>query len=208
MFVIRPEQFAAMQEARNHEFASRLVPGLRAEYPACTRGVPDQELSDAVACSISHAQRAYGLKLDEDLIAFVELTFAVGPAFDQYEPFRMILTDESVPPDGRMTRLFTVAQPGDWEAASSPAPSGFREGRAPSRRAVRMTREHEQQPEEMDLERDDGNASGRQKRRAGQLQRSRRDRDQAGARQPHEFEAHRGRGGQHRDGGGLSSRHP
>ena len=58
-----------------------------------------------------------------------------------------------------------------------------------------MTREHEQQPEEMDLERDDGNAGGR--RKCGRSSSS--DRDATAIKQVHDnltnFEAHRGRGG-------------
>jgi hypothetical protein len=62
-------------------------------------------------------RRAWGLHLrqDRELRAFARLTLTIGENFEQFPPFRALLSE---PGDGRMERLFATATPAIWRTAA------------------------------------------------------------------------------------------
>ncbi|AKT36982.1 hypothetical protein [Chondromyces crocatus] len=114
---ILPAQLALLKASLNARFAQHLAEILRAEHPTKVADISPATLQRELLSLIERAH-GYGLTLDEDLIAFAELSFVVGRGFDRHPFIHGVLTDETVHPDERMERLFEMAEPEDWREAS------------------------------------------------------------------------------------------
>lgn len=67
----------------------------------------------------------YGFEQESSYAAFVELTFAVSPGFDDHPAIQTILKEAHVPPDVRMRFLGEDITRAEWEEAQARGGSEF-----------------------------------------------------------------------------------
>jgi hypothetical protein len=117
MLIIREAQMRALETAARDSMAPALAQQMRAAFPDETAGIDERRLLERVRCALSRAWN-YGLRQDRELLAFIQLTFCVGPAFDLHPPFHEILSGpaDTLP---KLDRLFAAAAPADWVAAGA-----------------------------------------------------------------------------------------
>ena len=61
--------------------------------------------------------RSHGIAWESRISAFAVLMFVVAPNFEDVPAIKRVLTDEYVPADGRIDRLWVQTSPRDWEQA-------------------------------------------------------------------------------------------
>jgi hypothetical protein len=125
MLKIRPDQLEAFRPAAEESFVVRLVEHLRVEQAdvlvklpdgeVAVAQLPDELLREMVVNGLARGER-YGLSLEYTLAAFVLVMFAMAPNFDEHPLIRLVLVDESVPPDSRLDELVTRTTEQNWEA--------------------------------------------------------------------------------------------
>jgi hypothetical protein len=118
MLKIRPEQMAVFQQMADAAFVKRLAEHLRSKYASvgvllptgvvALGQIPTATLLEMVRGGIARA-RTHGLSYESSLAAFLALMIEAAPNFDEYPRVRQILTDESVPPNGRLDQLLNQA---------------------------------------------------------------------------------------------------
>ncbi len=116
MLVIRPEQLAAIEAAA----ITRLAEGFADEFALRH---PDRatELGDArrpIACAAATRAVSYGIKLEADVAAFVDLALLIHPHFDEHPPIHAVLTDPGIPPDLRVALAIENVSRNEWEQAA------------------------------------------------------------------------------------------
>jgi hypothetical protein len=80
MLTIRSTQFEALCQSRDAGLARVLVPLFRSSWPGPTAALDDAALGERIRTALA-AARARGIVDDRDAAHFVNLTFALGPAF-------------------------------------------------------------------------------------------------------------------------------
>jgi hypothetical protein len=105
---IRRAQLAALGRVRLDSFAADCAEVLRAQFPARTKSLSDEDLLEHVHDCIRRAND-YGLESERDVQRFVNLAGAFGWDFDQtpeHAWMKGYLTDETVSsPSQRIERL-------------------------------------------------------------------------------------------------------
>ncbi len=114
---IRPATMYQLSDAGHRRLSRQIASVLRSEFKEDVERFDDESLLKLVDAGCSRA-RAYGLKLDDDIRAFVCLLFVIGWKFDGYPPFAAVLTEPLYRPEQRMPYLFESASPEDWDLAA------------------------------------------------------------------------------------------
>ncbi len=117
VLALRPTQRAAIEAGFERRFVRGVITRLADALPA--RFSPDAEetlAGDALA-AMTRA-RAYGLRQDRDLAAFVEIALLVSARFDEHPAFATALRDPRAAPDDRMAALLATLPEEAWDEAS------------------------------------------------------------------------------------------
>ena len=113
MPVIRPDQMAAMQQAKTRRFEDRVLAHLRKYYPESCRELGEPDTREAVRHGIGRAA-TYDVTVERDVCKYVDLMFFFGRDFDTDGDLPWageILNDPDEPnPSAKMTRLFEAAK--------------------------------------------------------------------------------------------------
>lgn len=126
MLVIRPEQMKQFIASDDADFAARLAGVLRQQLGGLLvlfpeRNVPLSELKHSVLDVIIRRgmcrARAYGLESERSRSQFITLRFMLGPRFDEFPPFRKVLTDKSIPATQLLDEIYTRTTEQDWVQA-------------------------------------------------------------------------------------------
>lgn len=122
MFVIRPEQLAALEDAADRAFAEEVLNDLRARHPGRIEHVSPDELRAAIRDAIASG-RAHGLTSRNDLRTFAVLRVLVGRDFDHHPLVARFLDDPELPAEVRMRTLLRDMTEEEWTVvARSVAP--------------------------------------------------------------------------------------
>jgi hypothetical protein len=124
MLIVRTPQLAALQVDADARFCRQMVGLLRAEVAAVAQ-LADAQIEARCAAALARAD-AYGLTRDQDVLAFVTLTFTVAPDFDQRPAFQAILAAKGQGGAEKMRRLFTV-EPRHFAGVTGESWSGSRD---------------------------------------------------------------------------------
>jgi len=114
---IRREQLEKMRLDRVEQYVRTMFDSIRVDYAQATANIDDSGLFAWLVQTVERAQ-GYGLHYDHDIQAFVALALTISPWFDDYPPFKSILTDLELGSDERMAALFRFMEDVDIEAAS------------------------------------------------------------------------------------------
>ncbi len=112
MLTIRPEQLAAIEEARQRSLAKDWMGPLKELWPDACLGLSEADVHRVVVEGIRRA-RAYGLDRDSLVKRFLNLMFALGFDFDKnpaYPEAAAILKAAGLPAKTRMDQLATWAK--------------------------------------------------------------------------------------------------
>jgi hypothetical protein len=112
MFKIRNEQARALTTLVRDNFEERAVRHLRDHEPAETAACSDAELRRRVRQGTPRAGK-YGLTTEQQVMAFVDVTYLVGPEFDtdDGQPWaRGVLTDPALEPDDKASLLLWLGR--------------------------------------------------------------------------------------------------
>ncbi|WP_082551582.1 GNAT family N-acetyltransferase [Massilia sp. Root351] len=115
MLAIRPIQLSTFEHDSRRQLARSVLAALRTSAPHAVAGLAPAELDFRLASAVSKIA-VHELHARDDAETFVRLSLTVGPLFDEYPPFKEILT--SYDRDVRILALFTHAAPGDWDNAA------------------------------------------------------------------------------------------
>jgi RimJ/RimL family protein N-acetyltransferase len=117
MLRIRQLQHEALQVGVDRRFAQAVIDRLSATFP---ESFPPTTLAHLEGGALSALQRAraYDLRADRDLIAFVELALMISPRFHEHPAFEPALRDPRIAAEQRMTELLAVLSPEVWDEAS------------------------------------------------------------------------------------------
>jgi hypothetical protein len=116
MLIIRNEQMQIFHEQIEKSFTNSVMDHLKQHHAHVLEGIPDEIILKRFIYGLKRAEH-YGLTWQNNLIAFVTLLFEIGPDFDTYPAFQEILSDRSLPANGRMEKLLESIDPGKWEEA-------------------------------------------------------------------------------------------
>ena len=103
--VIRSEQLACMDEAMQKLYHEELRKLLREQSPQLTARFDDRKLLDRIASAVPKA-RALGVRTGEGIVAYVGLSIAAGPSFNDDTKVRQFLELKSDDPDLKVRWLF------------------------------------------------------------------------------------------------------
>jgi hypothetical protein len=113
LMIIRPEQFAAFEDAAAEECFVFVSNFLRENAAEIITPLKPDILEQRTRKGIERA-RHYELDVFADVATFVYFLFKVGPRFDTFPFFESILTDPDMDPDDRMDTLVEMASDTDW----------------------------------------------------------------------------------------------
>lgn len=116
MLLIRDEQMLAMTLALQGGFSGQLAGYLRQAHPDSVAHCDERQLLAAVDAARQRAA-AYGFAWQSSVLAFVTLTFTVGPHFDRQPRIRQILSEGHVPADSRIAYLAQAVSEAEWDEA-------------------------------------------------------------------------------------------
>jgi hypothetical protein len=114
MMVIRQEQMDAFNYVNDIEFVERLREMLRNDYPEEGNEYDDEELNELIRQGLHRARRIYGMRWETALGDFCGLRLQLGERFDEEPRINGFLTDEFVPPNERIDRMFIELSQNDW----------------------------------------------------------------------------------------------
>ena len=110
MLIIRPQQFDELARA---QFESWMMDHLHEFFAGVIAGIPNAEIRDRIRLASKRA-RTYGFIAPPEICRYIDLTFVLGPAFDQDTDLPWvaeILADRRLTsPEMRMDLLFEAAQ--------------------------------------------------------------------------------------------------
>lgn len=118
MLRLRKQQLEALHVGPKERFAADLAGYVRTNFPEKTDGIRDDDLQRLIATGIARAE-GYNMSSQSALAAFVVLTFAAAPDFDQHPRIEQILTDERFQPDHRIDLFQVYMTEGDWHEITS-----------------------------------------------------------------------------------------
>ncbi|WP_164017518.1 hypothetical protein [Pyxidicoccus trucidator] len=107
MMRIRREQLDVLALTRREAFIDRLVAQLRKHWSEECEALEDAALRERVGDAIDRAAK-YELRAEVDMARYVNVTLALGPAFDEdprYPWARAILEEEAFTPGKKVERL-------------------------------------------------------------------------------------------------------
>ena len=117
MFVIRNEQIEALQRQLDERFVAQVAEHLRRHKKRSVERFGTVELRRCVRIGLARA-RSHGLVSGPDLTTFIVLMFFIAPNFDEIEPMRSCLREESLSPGNRLKLLLSRATEEDWKRAA------------------------------------------------------------------------------------------
>jgi len=89
---LRTEQFIALQDHIDRQFAPELRALFRRTKPNAMTGRTDEQLDQDMLGALKRA-RAYGIEQKADLVSFVTLLVSVSPRFDEHPAVAAVLAD-------------------------------------------------------------------------------------------------------------------
>jgi hypothetical protein len=123
---IRSEQLHALETCLNDRLRERIAAHLVEHHEPVVRHLSPSRLLDEVAGAIERAA-VYGFEWQTSILAYVLLTFHVGPYFDCHPRISRILSDHDMPPDSRIEYLSSAITADEWqEARQTPVPHALR----------------------------------------------------------------------------------
>lgn len=114
MLVIRQEQRDVFNDVNDIEFIKRLKEILRDKYPEESYEYNDESLEEMIRQGFYRARKDYGMRWETALGDFCGLKLQLGEHFDEEPQIHYYLTEESVPPDQRINRMFAQIPEKDW----------------------------------------------------------------------------------------------
>lgn len=126
MLVIRREQMAALEQARNGQLAEWVAQYLRARHPRTLLGLDAAEVSRRALAGVSRARR-HGFATSNAYGEFVAAMLRHAPDFDTQPEFSSRFThQEGETPDAALARALREMTPDAWEAVALAAdPRGW-----------------------------------------------------------------------------------
>ncbi|MCY1078961.1 hypothetical protein [Archangium lansingense] len=115
---IRDAQLASLQHAVDERYCRELVPLLRTRCGGLLTKHSDEDIVARAREALGRVAR-YGLEDARDILAFIVLTFAVGPGFDTHPSFAAILADPRIPGRRKLPALFERLDASLWDAAAA-----------------------------------------------------------------------------------------
>ena len=115
MLKIRNDQIAALEQRQAGTIVRQLALALRADRPAETRALSDDELIRLAEDGYRKA-RGHGLQRRADVAMFLELMLT-APDFDAYPPVRFILTHPDIAGDDKVGTIVERMREADWDDA-------------------------------------------------------------------------------------------
>lgn len=160
--LIRAEQMTVFAETAEKNFVRRIAAHLRENYAAAivrlpdgeaaVGELPDEKLHSLVEISIERARR-HDLTYESSISAFSALMFEVSPNFDRHRLSQVMLTDETVEPDGRLDGLLETLNEKNWETIRAEydpeAWEAASENDEPAKETDEKTDDAEQKPAEV-----------------------------------------------------------
>ena len=127
MLSIRREQMKVLEAAQERRFRESLRRHVRHELREETRALQDDVVKQRIDLGVDRG-RHYGLRLERDLMLFVDLDFALAPNFEQLPNLlwaRRILASRTIEPDAKMDMIYQrlaarqapQEEPGTFEGA-------------------------------------------------------------------------------------------
>ncbi len=107
MLKFRQSQLDQMNKVREEEYVRSLSAYFRKNVPQLVGSRDDAQLESLVADALPKA-RAYGIRSETGIAAFVGMTLAAGPGFDEEPEIRAYLIMERPDPDLKMRKLFEL----------------------------------------------------------------------------------------------------
>jgi hypothetical protein len=107
MLTIRREQLDVLAQTRREAFIDRLVAQLRKHWTSECEALESDALHERVGDAIDRAAK-YELRAEVDVARYVNVTLALGPAFDEdpcYPWARAILEEEAFTASKKVERL-------------------------------------------------------------------------------------------------------
>lgn len=105
MMTIRSDQMAHMDDAMQRRYHEQLRKLLREESPELTARFDDPTLLDRIAVAVPKA-RAYGIRTDEGIVAYVGLSLAAGPSFHDDPTIHHFLESKNDDPDLKIRWMY------------------------------------------------------------------------------------------------------
>ena len=113
--VIRQTQMDAFDGVNDDEFVERLKNILRETYPVESAAYFDDAFEEMIREGLRRARQSYGMRWETALGDFCGLKLQLGERFDEDPEIEPFLTDESVPPNERINRMFRAFGEADWQ---------------------------------------------------------------------------------------------
>jgi hypothetical protein len=106
--IIRKEQDEALREEARHSYECRVFAHLQRVWPRKVEEVGEPASREWIRSGMAKAE-TYGVETEYDVCRYVDLMFALGPAFDTdpaYPWAARILRDEDLDGTTKMDRLY------------------------------------------------------------------------------------------------------
>jgi hypothetical protein len=123
MFRMREQHLEALELQGDLAFAEEVIEFLQKMHAEFVQDLPPAELSSRVLFGLTKAKR-YGFRRQSSLAGFVAIMFRIGPNFDEHPAIREVLTDQAVPPDLRISDLWSRTSESDWDEAVASSQKG------------------------------------------------------------------------------------
>lgn len=127
MITLRARQIRAMEEGVEARFRRTVAEHLRRRHGEEVAHLSAEELDAQVEQALARA-RAYGVRSQRALCAFVVLSMVIHPGFDRHPAVRECLEAEAVPPDERVQLAAETLPEEVWEEVERGAFPEAREG--------------------------------------------------------------------------------
>lgn len=116
MFRMTERHVEALEIQAHMAFADEVIEFLETMHSEFVQDLSPVELKKRVLFGLTKAKR-YGFKRQASLAGFVAIMFRIGPGFDEHPSIRRVLADSTVPPDFRITELWSRTTERDWDEA-------------------------------------------------------------------------------------------
>jgi len=123
MFRMSQQHVEALDTQAELAFAEEVAEFLQTMHSEFVRDLSPEELKRRILFGLAKAKR-YGFKRQSSLAGFVAIMFRISPRFDEHPSIQKVLIDSTVPPDLRISELWSRTTDSDWDEAVASSQKG------------------------------------------------------------------------------------
>jgi len=116
MLVIKKDQIEHFIAEDNTRLIRVITEIIREAFFESVEDYSDETLESMVKIGINRA-KSHGFERAEHIASFVAIMFEISPNFDMIGSIQSVLTDKSIPDEGKFEQLLGLTTEEDWQEA-------------------------------------------------------------------------------------------